>query len=271
MYFDELVQLFEQIQEANSPQDPLGYSSNRFDPSKFETRLNELVTDLIQFSRNDDNSNLFHQLEEIVTSNHGGYGVPDPTELEAKIRRIDRAIRVYAHVGGKTESGTNKTQLVTSNEGGPPAKKSNKVFVVHGHDEAVLHEVCRLIIALGLEPVVLREQPNRGKTIIEKFEANSDVGFAVVLMTADDMGGTLEEVQRQVVFPRTRQNVILEMGYFIAKLKRENVTVLKSEGVEEPSDIFGVIYTAIDKHGAWKLFLSKEIKSAGYEVDLNKV
>ncbi|KAG1713606.1 hypothetical protein GQR58_002073 [Nymphon striatum] len=190
---------------------------------------------------------------------------------QQNIRRVDRAIRVYVPLEEGTYNRDSDVDRTGFTQDVDIAQRSGRVFVVHGHDEAVLHEVCRLVEALGLQPVVLREQPNKGKTIIEKFEANSDVGFAIVLMTADDMGGTLSEVQNKNFSPRTRQNVVLELGYFIAKLRRENVAVLKSEGVEEPSDIFGVVYTQIDKHGAWKLYLSKEIKSAGYDVDLNRV
>jgi hypothetical protein len=69
-----------------------------------------------------------------------------------------------------------------------PKHKSKDIFIVHGHDEAAKHEVARLIEKLGLHPIILHEQADRGRTVIEKFEAHADVGFAVVLLTPDDMG-----------------------------------------------------------------------------------
>lgn len=145
----------------------------------------------------------------------------------------------------------------------------SKVFLVHGHDELAKHEVARFIESLDLAAVILHEQPNRGRTIIEKFIDNSDVGFAVVLMTADDRGGvtsaTCEEQQ-----PRTRQNVILELGFFLGSLGRKRVCVLYQEGVEIPSDYSGVLFVPLDKGGVWKLQLAKEMKAAEMPVDMNK-
>lgn len=133
----------------------------------------------------------------------------------------------------------------------------------------MVQKVCRVVEKLKLEPVVLREQPNRGKTIIEKFEHYSNVRFAIVLMTSDDMGGSMADVQKGSHKPRARQNVILELGFFLGALGRSRVAVLKAEGVEEPSDIFGVVYLPIDHDGAWMALVGKELREAGYEIDLN--
>jgi predicted nucleotide-binding protein len=153
-----------------------------------------------------------------------------------------------------------------------PEAISNKIFVVHGHDKAALSEVARNLEKLNLRPVILQEQPNRGTTIIEKFEANTDVGFAVILMTDDDLGGAHNSELASVDFrPRARQNVVLELGYFIGKLSRERVCVLKTDGVEEPSDIFGVVYTPFDASGRWKFDLVRELKAAGYSVSADDV
>jgi Predicted nucleotide-binding protein containing TIR-like domain len=70
-----------------------------------------------------------------------------------------------------------------------PKELSSDVFIVHGHDNATKEAVARMLQTLSLKPVILSEQPNAGRTIIERFEHNSDVGFAIVLMTADDVGG----------------------------------------------------------------------------------
>jgi len=150
----------------------------------------------------------------------------------------------------------------------PP--KSKKIFIVHGHDEAAKESVARFIKKLDLEPVILHEQPNQNRTIIEKFEKYSDVSFAVVLMTADDKGGKKEEYSKDYKY-RARQNVILELGFFLAHLGREHVCVLYEEGVELPSDYDGVLWAALDKFGAWKLELVRELRASGIEVDANKI
>lgn len=145
---------------------------------------------------------------------------------------------------------------------------SRKVFVVHGKDEAVKQEVARFLTKLKLEPIVLSEQVGRGLTIIEKFEAHSKVGFAVVLLTPDDIGiGYRDEEPR----PRARQNVIFEFGYFLGKLGRGNVHLLliKEDLLESLSNYAGVEYTKFDDNGGWKLKLAQELKAGGLNVDMN--
>lgn len=143
---------------------------------------------------------------------------------------------------------------------------SKRVFIVHGHDDAALHTVARFIEKLDLEAVILNEQANRGRAIIQKIEDNSDVGFAIVLLTPDDLGRSKESVNLE---PRARQNVLLELGYFIAKLGREHVCALKKGEVEIPSDFAGILWEELDAKGGWKLSLARELQAAGQQIDLN--
>ena len=144
---------------------------------------------------------------------------------------------------------------------------SNDIFIVHGHDELMISEVKMVLSKLELNPIVLREQPNQGATIIEKFEKFSNVGFAIVLMTPDDVGGKkYDDVDKLELRDRARQNVVLELGYFVGSLGRNRVCVLKQDGVETPSDILSVVYTPIDPSGYWKFELARELKAAGYRV-----
>ncbi len=147
-------------------------------------------------------------------------------------------------------------------------KDNHNIFIVHGHNAAVQQSVARTLDKLGLNPIILHEQPNAGKTIIEKFESNSNVGFAVILLTDDDEGKAKTEMDLK---NRARQNVVLELGYFIGKLGRARVLPLYSEGVELPSDIHGLLYVPIDKADTWKFALVKELKAAGYSVDANSI
>lgn len=145
--------------------------------------------------------------------------------------------------------------------------RSDEVFVVHGHDGEARESVARFLREIGFVPVILHEKASSGMTIIEKIEAHSSVGFAVVLLTPDDLGGLDESALR----PRARQNVVLELGYFIAKLGRNRVCALRKGEVETPSDFDGVVYVPLDDGGAWKLTLAKEMKAAHLEIDFNKV
>jgi predicted nucleotide-binding protein len=149
----------------------------------------------------------------------------------------------------------------------PGTARTRKVFVVHGRDEGPREAVARFLERLGFEPVILHEQANQGRTVIEKVEAHSDVGFAVVLLTPDDEGNLKGEAPQ----PRARQNVLLELGYFIGKLTRKRVCTLKVGELEIPSDWRGVVDEPYDANGAWKQTLARELKAVGYEIDWNKV
>lgn len=144
-----------------------------------------------------------------------------------------------------------------------------RIFLVHGTETGVRESCARFLGQLGLEVVILHEQPDQGQTVMEKFFKHANVGFAVVLLTGDDRGG-----ERNIEFDhqklRARQNVIFELGFFLGKLGRSHVCALYDEGVELPSDYHGVLYIPIDRGEAWKLRLAKELKAAGLDVDMNR-
>jgi hypothetical protein len=138
---------------------------------------------------------------------------------------------------------------------------NRKVFVVHGHANELREEVAKYLRDLGLDPIILHEQANQGQTIIEKFEKHANVGFAVVLLTPDDIGAPIAHPDQ--TRKRARQNVILELGYFVGKLGRKGVCPIYVEGVEYPSDFHGVLYVVYDQQGKWKQKLLAELKAAG--------
>jgi hypothetical protein len=139
------------------------------------------------------------------------------------------------------------------------------VFVVHGHDLALAKEVTRMIEqSTGRSAVILREQPNQGRLVLEKFEDYAaDAAFAVVLLTADDEGR--ERDLDPELHLRGRQNVIFELGFFYGRLGRERVTVLIHAGVEHPSDVAGLAYTELDASGDWRQELNRELAAAGLD------
>ena len=141
----------------------------------------------------------------------------------------------------------------------------SKVFIVHGHDGELKEAVARLLEKQDIEPVILGEQANQGMTIIEKFEKNSDVGAAIMLFTADDLGRAKDSKEEQC---RARQNVVFEAGYFMAKIGRDHTVLLANPEVELPSDLQGVVYTNTI---AWKFGILQELQAMGYYIDFNKV
>ena len=145
---------------------------------------------------------------------------------------------------------------------------NTKVFIVHGHDDAIKLEVARFIEHLGLTAIILNEKPNEGKTIIEKIEKYSNVGYAIILYTPCDKGGEFNDEFKDYK-PRARQNVVFEHGYFIGKLGRERVYALVKGDIEKPNDISGVVYTPMD--GNWKLDLCSNLSNSGFNIDMNKV
>ena len=145
---------------------------------------------------------------------------------------------------------------------------TRQIFVVHGHDEAAKEAVARFLERLDLKPIILHEQPNQGRTVIEKFEGSAAVDFAVVLLTPDDLGNRADGSDTPKA--RARQNVIFELGYFVGRLGRSRVCALHKGGVEILSDYNGVIYVSMDDPQGWKLLLAREIKAAGIDVDLNR-
>jgi predicted nucleotide-binding protein len=148
---------------------------------------------------------------------------------------------------------------------------SKKVFIVHGHDEQLKDATESLVRRLGLDPIILHQQPNQGRTLIEKFSDHAEeVGFAIVLLSCDDQGKSQEDPPTELK-PRARQNVILELGLFFGSLGRGKVCAVYEKGLELPSDLQGLAYVEYDQVGKWKYDVAKELRAAGYKIKLDKV
>jgi predicted nucleotide-binding protein len=189
------------------------------------------------------------------------YSEENYCERSVLLQKIDSTLNYISGLNFNSQSDS------ASNE---KNKSLTKVFIVHGHNDAVKESIARFIEKLGLIPIILHEQPNKGRTIIEKFIDYSEVGFAVVLLTADDIGGVKSAPENKQKL-RARQNVIFELGYFIGQLGRDRVCALYEDGVELPSDYQGVIFESLDAKGNWKFAVAKELKEVGFNVDLNKI
>jgi hypothetical protein len=142
------------------------------------------------------------------------------------------------------------------------------VLLIHGRDEATKDSLLEFLEKLGLHPLVLHEQPDGGKSIIEKFEESINIDFAIILITPDDIAAPRHKPKERQT--RVSQNVIFELGYFWGKLGRGRVCALFKEGVEIPFDTSETMYIPMDPRGGWRLLVAKEMKQSGMEIDLNK-
>lgn len=141
----------------------------------------------------------------------------------------------------------------------------NRIFIVHGRDRTALLETENIVRRIGLEPIVLQRMANNGLTIVEKFEKYSNVRYAIVLLTPDDIGALNSEYPDYKF--RARQNVIFELGFFYGKLGRNNVCCINKANIEIPSDIDGIVYLPFrESVEEIELQLMKELKEAKIEV-----
>ena len=202
----------------------------------------------------------------------GRYGIYplDAPESYWEKERAEKLTTQVKLIEGLTELLKTEIELEEGGVVQPLIKREepgHRIFLVHGTNAALAEQVARFLEKLQQKVIILREQPDKGRTIIEKFENYSDVGFAVVLLTGDDIGGESRDGKDKK--PRARQNVILELGYFLGRLGRSRVCALYQTGVEIPSDYKGVLYVPFDDTGGWKLNIAKELKAAGLPVNMN--
>lgn len=186
-----------------------------------------------------------------------------------------------------------------------PKKPTKKVFIVHGRDDKPVKELKNMLIQFGLKPIILHEQPSGSRTIVEKLEKYSDVGYAFVILTPDDLGsekfdfaktlmatmnklrfvieaesiirpkGTLQMALNELMSissflkPRARQNVVLEFGYFMGLLSRDRVCCLYTGDVELPSDMRGIVYVPFENSVIEaRETIVKELKAVDYDLKI---
>jgi hypothetical protein len=142
------------------------------------------------------------------------------------------------------------------------------ILLIHGRDAGAKESVLKFIGQLGLRALTLQEQPNGGRSIVEKFGELSNTQFAIILFTPDEIAVSRDKSKEKQV--RVSQHVMFEFGYVVAKLGHRRVCALYDEGVEIPPEVSGVATIPMDFRGAWRLLVAREFKQAGVEVDLNK-
>ncbi len=202
----------------------------------------------------------FHSLYSSASAAKQQAWVDGRTAMVAVIEGIEHAVKMTS-------------ESIVANPNVMNVIPSNRVFIVHGHDKAMLAAIEAYTRRLGLEPIVLSEEANRGRTLIEKFEEHGTVDYAVVLLSPDDVGRAAKDPPEKER-PRPRQNAVLELGYFIGSLGRQCVAAVvdaTKPNTENPSDVDGVAYIPFDaSHNEWKLLLAREYRAAGLPIDDSK-
>ena len=244
----KLIKLYNEIDELKNKR-----SSSDSDFKAWKTDVQLCLSDLygensIQFKN--FNNRLFSPM---FIGGNTDWHEPYVRGLETTKKEFERYIDDFEDESEKTDA---KEKRIIN----------NKVFIVHGHDGELKEKVARRLEQQGIEAIILSEQVNRGKTIIEKLESYSDVHVAIVLFTSDDLGCAKEEKGNEKY--RARQNVVFEAGYFMGYLGRENIIMISDETVEIPGDLSGMVYTTKD---SWEVEMLKELNAAGMKIDMNKL
>jgi predicted nucleotide-binding protein len=205
---------------------------------------------------------------------HGGMGFNmDDFEIEIKYQEgIDPVIVILngliERLNEHKEYLVPKSNIVTEEKN--VVLNSKKCFIVHGRENDAKETIARFISKIGLDPVILHEKPNSGKTIIEKFEDYSDAAFTIVILAPDDYGCLVSEYSdRETLKKRARQNVIFELGYFIGKINRNKVIAIIVDDIEIPSDLSGIIYIKMDNDDGWKIKLVRELRELGIQIKMD--
>ena len=195
-----------------------------------------------------------------LTADYSGALNQGLREAEGLIRSMINEVKEFWD-----DDGTEIASAEQTKEAG--TMKPSRVFLIHGRDHGTRDMVARFLEGLDLEVTILEEEPDKGRTVIEKFEQSTQGDFAIALLTPDDIGGPNKENLK----PRARQNVVLEYGYYLGKFGRSRVCALVKGDVELPSDMSGVLYVPLDDNGGWKIRLANELSEAGFTIDGTKL
>ena len=202
------------------------------------------------------------------------FGKSPLSQLKLALADLRFQLDILCDSLGLSHEGTPEQKVdVPDNDSSPMSdareESRKQVFIVHGHDDAAEQSAARVVEKLGLKPVILHERARESRTVIEQLEICGDVGYAIVLLTPDDVGKAATDIGEPKT--RARQNVILELGYFLGRLGRKHVCTLLKGDIEIPSDWKGVLYLRMDEAGAWRYELAKEMNAVGLHVDTNRL
>ena len=217
--------------------------------SDFESWKSELF---VFVKRNLSEHDLYGNLLEVIES----YKTKQPRGLNDAIGILNAIVSDTAFLAGSVSMKIEK-------EDDEYMINKTDVFMVIGHDEEATAKMESFLRKMDLNPIILREQANKGNTVIEKLEEYTGVDYGVILYTPCD---TTDKGKL-----RARQNVVMEHGYLLSKLGRNNVAAIVKGDIELPSDISGVLYIRMDAGREWERELCRELRARGFNADANKI
>lgn len=226
--------------------------------------------EFLKHSFNNENNEYLKNYDETYSSLYtalGGNQSP-AEELKRFKENIYKKIKVLKQLKNKTVFLKQHAKVTPTESTKINELDKTKVFIVHGHDEEAKTKTARFVEKLGFEAIILHEKASGSKTIIEKIEEYSNVGFGIILYTPCDKGAKQTDNNLK---SRARQNVVFEHGFLIGKIGRDKVCALIKGDIETPNDISGVIYIKMDLADAWRYAIADEMKNAGYAVDKNRI
>jgi predicted nucleotide-binding protein len=209
---------------------------------------------------------------------------PSSSELAAAAGRI---AAVFRDTSPATQTQVLELQRFASKlaEEGPrfgeqsdTEQASNSVFVVHGHQDAALNDLEQYLKSLDVRPLIMTRMQEPSLSLLQRFfTIAGQANFAVILLSADDYGASLDQYQLPDVGDkalkfRSRQNVILELGFFFGKLTWDRVIVLSKKphkkwpDFEMPSDLHGMVTVPMDETDNWKTQVREKLKLAGFKL-----
>lgn len=252
----ELIEQGKKLYDSNDLTDDPDFQAWRCDVLRFLTRIYDKGSvEVTSFDK--------------IRFYHPPMFLPPPPENRGKIKEDFRygltvAISLLERYK-QDEADDTEEHEQKAESGGVP---NNKIFIVHGRNNDIKAQVATFLSKLKIDPIILHEQPNKGQTIIEKFEENSNVQAAIVLFTRDDEGKLKGDSEFE---DRARQNVVFEAGFFMGKLGRERTIALLEGGLKKPSDLDGLVYIDIDSNGGWQIKVAGELKNLNFDIDMNSI
>lgn len=252
----------EELKESPQPDDDL-------DPLE-ELALDELVTILTRdILKNDPKIVDKKPLEPLNLPLQSGSKIEEQKNPAREI--IDQKIEEFHNSLQEVTKFSDRMERMDAAFGIPRAI-SNQIFIVHGNEITMLNAVVATLKRLGHESLISHDRSLEDKSIFQKFIDHPGIGFAVVLLSADDIGYRKDQTPNEARL-RARQNVVFELGFLMGKLGRERVFVLYVEqrNFELPTSYFEAIYTPYDRFGHWQFELVRRLKSCDYKVDANQL
>jgi len=158
-------------------------------------------------------------------------------------------------------------ELLTAPPSPPPVEAETprqalprKVAIVHGHGTGAREAVAGFLEERAFQAIPLHDRAGQGRSIMEQVEAHGDIGFAVVLMTPDDLGRTAGGTEEL----RPRLDVMMELGYLIGRLGRAKVCAfVVNSATNLSTELAGVAVESFDSRENWKSVLSGKLQAAG--------